>query len=285
MTTAESDGRRAVEGGLTGRPGEEEYRIDGVDQLAPFLMTIVSDSDLWMFVSSTGALTAGRVDADRALFPYETDDRLHRAVGLAGPVTVIARTLDAGRELWRPFGPTTTPGCRRSIIKRTLGNRIVFEERHPWGLTFRASWSPSDRYGWVRTVELSADGPPGGRDAGSTVEVEVLDGLVDVMPAGVDAVTEQTRSNLVDAYKRAETGPWGSLAVYALESLITDRAEPLESLTAAAVWSTGFAHAEVLLDHDAVGDMIRGRPPSPTATVTGRPGAYLLRGPVSVART
>ncbi len=54
----------------------------------------------------------------------------------------------------------------------------------------------------------------------------MLDGLLDVMPTGVDAVTEQLRSNLVDAYKRSETGQWGTAAVSALESLITDRAEP-----------------------------------------------------------
>ncbi len=280
--TAEPGAERAVVGGLTGRPGEEEYRIDGVEHMAPFLMTVVSDSDLWMFVSSTGALTAGRVDADHALFPYATDDRLHRAAGTAGPVTVIARVVDGGRRLWQPFAPTPTPGCHRSILKRTLGDRIVFEERRPsWGLTFRASWAPSDRYGWVRTVELRADDATDGHGA-DTVDLEVLDGLVDVMPAGVDAFTEQIRSNLVDAYKRAETGPWGSLAVYALESLISDRAEPLESLTATAVWSTGDAPADVLLDADAVADMIDGRPAATSALVTGRPGAYLLRGPVSV---
>ncbi len=279
--TAGSGGQRTVVGGLTGRPGEEEYRIDGVEHLAPFLMTVVSDSDLWMFVSSSGALTAGRVDADHALFPYVTDDRLHHAAGDAGPVTVIARIDDGRRRLWQPFAPTPTPGCRRSIRKRVSGDRVVFEERRPsWGLTFRATWAPSDRYGWVRTVELAADATPD--DDGHLVDLEVLDGLVDVMPAGVDAYTEQVRSNLVDAYKRAETGPWGSLALYALESLISDRAEPLEALTATVVWSTGSAPADVLLDADAVADMVDGRPAAGSDLVTGRPGAYLLRGPVSV---
>ena len=271
-----------VTGGLAVVDGIEHYRIDGVEHMAPFLMTVVSDSDLWMFVSSTGALTAGRVDADRALFPYETDDRLHRAAGITGPITLISRTLDGDRELWQPFGPSTTAGCRRSIAKSVLGNRLVFEEHRPsWALTFRAIWEPSDRFGWVRTVELRHDGSTG-HDTGAR-GYEVLDGLLDVMPGGVDASTEQIRSNLVDAYKRTETGPWGTLVVYSLESQLSDRAEPIEALTANIVWSSGLT--DILLDAGAVDDMIAGRPSTPTTLVTGRPGAHLLRGAVVVSPT
>ena len=144
---------------LTAVDGVEYYRIDGVEQMPPFLMTVVSDGDLWMFVSSTGALTAGRIDADHALFPYETDDRLHRNAGLTGPVTVIARTVEGRRQLWRPFGPERNPACRRSIAKSVLGDRLVFEEHHEdWGLDFRATWAPSSTHGWVRTVELTDRG-------------------------------------------------------------------------------------------------------------------------------
>ena len=167
-----------VSGGLTVVDGVEYYRIDGVEQMRPFLMTVVSDGDLWMFVSSTGSLTAGRIDADHALFPYETDDRLHRNAGLTGPVTVIARTVDGRRQLWRPFGAERNPVCRRSIAKSVLGDRLVFEEHHEdWGLGFRATWAPSGTYGWARTVELIDLG-------GHGAEFEVLDGLLDVMPGG-----------------------------------------------------------------------------------------------------
>ena len=278
--TARVDGMvtGGVSGGLTVVDGVEYYRIDGVEQMRPFLMTVVSDGDLWMFVSSTGALTAGRIDADHALFPYETDDRLHRNAGLTGPVTVLARTVDGRRQLWRPFGPERNPACRRSIAKSALGDRLVFEEHHEdWGLGFRATWAPSGSYGWARTVELIDLG-------GHGAQLEVLDGLLDVMPAGVDALTEQIRSNLVDAYKRSQTGPWSTLAIYSLESLITDRAEPAESLTATTVWSSGSGGAELELDLDAgaVAAMLDGRPAGRRRLVVGRAGAYLLRGPVTV---
>ena len=266
-----------VTGGLLVQEGVLHYRIDGVEQMRPFLMTVVSDSDLWMFVSSTGALTAGRGDADHALFPYETDDRLHRAAGLSGPVTVIARFVDGVREVWRPFDREPTPGCRRAVAKSALGDRLVFEERHPrWALRCTVTWAPSDRFGWVRTVQLT-------NESGSTAEYEVLDGLLDVMPAGVDAHTEQIRSNLVDAYKRSETGPWGTLAVFSLEALITDRAEPAEALSANVVWSSGFAGSVITLDGDALHDMLAGRTPQASHLVTGRPGAYLLSGMVDVS--
>ena len=265
-----------AQGGLVTEDGRECYRIDGLEDMAPFLATVVSDTDLWMFVASTGALTAGRVDADHALFPYETDDRLYRAAEITGPVTVVARTHDGDRELWRPFGREVTPGCTRSISKGVLGDHLTFEERHAgWGMALRVTWAPADEHGWVRTVALLDVGGGGGT-------FEVLDGLLDVMPAGVDALTEQIRSNLVDAYKRSEVGPWGTLAVYSLEAQISDRAEPVEALTATTVWSAGFDEAAVDLDHRAVGDMLAGRDRSPSHLVTGRPGAYLLRGPVTV---
>ena len=69
--------------------GVEMYRISPLDDIDPFLMTIVSNSDLWMFLSSTGGLTAGRVEPERCIFPYETDDRLHHLSGRVGPITVL----------------------------------------------------------------------------------------------------------------------------------------------------------------------------------------------------
>ena len=51
------------------------YRIADFDRLQPFMVTVTSPDDHWLFVSTTGGLTCGRVDPSRALFPYETDDR------------------------------------------------------------------------------------------------------------------------------------------------------------------------------------------------------------------
>ncbi len=56
-------------GGFMTIEGERFYRIGNYDRMPPFFMSIASDTDLWMFISSSGGLTAGRVDADGALFP------------------------------------------------------------------------------------------------------------------------------------------------------------------------------------------------------------------------
>ncbi|TVR36775.1 MAG: hypothetical protein EA388_02835 [Nitriliruptor sp.] len=276
METNMTTGQDQATGALIERDGSRWYRIAGLEHMDPFLATVVSDSDLWMFVSSAGPLTAGRRDADHAILPYETDDRLHRAAGVSGPTTLVTRGSGAARERWQPFARRVDAGCTRALEKHELGTALTFEEVNAaWGLRIRMTWRPSRAYGWVRQVELTdLDG--------TGAEVEVVDGLLDLMPAGVDAETERRASNLVDAYKRSETGRWGSAAVYALESRITDRAEPAESLAATLVWSTGFDDCEVHLDERVLEDAWHGRPRPTTPLLTGRRGAYLLRGSVSV---
>ena len=56
--------------------GENFYKISNVDGMRPFFMSLVSNSNHWLFISSTGGLTAGRKDSSNALFPYYTDDKI-----------------------------------------------------------------------------------------------------------------------------------------------------------------------------------------------------------------
>ena len=117
--------------------GVEMYRILDVDEIAPFLMTIVSNSDLWMFVSSAGGLTAGRVDPATSLFPYETDDRLHSSAGRVGPMTLLRVSNGESTILWEPFTARSS-NTRRSLFKSLLGNAVVFQEEHlDLGLQFQ----------------------------------------------------------------------------------------------------------------------------------------------------
>ena len=78
-------------GGYVDLAGERFFRISNVDAMPPFLMSLASDSDHWLFISSTGALTAGRGNPDRALFPYTTDDRIHDARDRVGGKTSSGR--------------------------------------------------------------------------------------------------------------------------------------------------------------------------------------------------
>ena len=59
-----------VEGNFETIHGERYYRIDQYDALNPFFICLASDSDHWMYIASTGGLSAGRRNPDTALFPY-----------------------------------------------------------------------------------------------------------------------------------------------------------------------------------------------------------------------
>jgi hypothetical protein len=253
--------------------GVEMCRISRYDEIPPFLMSVTSDSDLWMYVSSTGGLTAGRISEEQSLFPYETEDRLHHLYGITGPITLLRIQLASGEEVfWEPFSPWRRQAAmRRNLYKSALGNRLVFEEIHTeLGLTFRYGWSTSGQLGFVRSATLHCDN---GRDP---MRVELLDGLLNLLPAGVSLALQQTFSCLTDAYKRAEWDAATGLAIYSLTSRITDRAEPAEALSATTVWSRGLDDALVFLSEQARGVFMDGQPPQPSAVVTGRRGAFLL---------
>ena len=66
-----------------------EYKISNVDRMDPFLMSLTSSDNHWMFISSNGALTAGREKADYSLFPYITDNLIHSSLNTTGPTTTI----------------------------------------------------------------------------------------------------------------------------------------------------------------------------------------------------
>ena len=55
---------------------EYYYKITNSNLMRPFFMSIVSDSNHWMFISSKGGLSADRKDSDHSLFPYYTDDKI-----------------------------------------------------------------------------------------------------------------------------------------------------------------------------------------------------------------
>jgi len=56
--------RASVGGKHVTLDGEAFYQIANYDCMRPFFMSIVSGGDHWMFISSTGALTAGRRHPD-----------------------------------------------------------------------------------------------------------------------------------------------------------------------------------------------------------------------------
>ena len=72
--------------------GEQFYKIEDYNNMPAFFMNIVSDSDHWMFISSNGALTAGRKNPDNALFPYYADDKITDSPDNTGNKTISSKT-------------------------------------------------------------------------------------------------------------------------------------------------------------------------------------------------
>ncbi|MGD0462143.1 MAG: hypothetical protein ABSB74_06620 [Tepidisphaeraceae bacterium] len=265
-------GRRVRREGFVLIDGLEMYQIPDYGRLEPFLISVTNESDLWMYASSAGGLTAGRVDADHALFPYESVDRLHRGQGTSGAATLLRVSRDGGPAvLWEPFAcQSCPPAVERNLYKNSLGNRLMFEEIHQQlGLIFRYTWATSTRFGFVRVASLV-------NDDDSDVCVELLDGLLNILPAGVHLAMQQNLSSLVDAYKQSELDSATGLAMYHLTATVTDRPEPSEALTATTVWSRGLADASVLLREEARSDFRQGRRLTPTGLVAGQRGAFFL---------
>jgi len=251
--------------------GESWYRIDNPDAQAPFFVALASDSDLWAFISTAGSLAAGRGDPDGAFFPYETVDKIHLRWEHTGPRTWILFGGPEQTELWQPFAPRLDgQGGHRSVWKNLTGTRLRLREEHPGGrLVFQQEWSTSAELGLVRTARIEAPLGP--------VPVQVLDGLLNLVPPGVGFEHSSTMSSLTDAYKWNESAAGGRLGLFTLYAQIWDRAEPKESFLALAAWHAGLPEGtRTLLSAHQVPEFCRtGCVESETLT-RGRRGAFLV---------
>jgi hypothetical protein len=243
--------------------------VPDVDRMEPFLVSVVSPSDHWLYASSRGGLTAGRVHAEGALFPYVTDDLLHRAHEDAGGWTCLHVDRGGARTTWEPLRPRMAPHLRRSLHKSVAGDRLRYVEHHDaLDLSIEVQWAFSEAFGLVRTVSL--------RNRGAAATIHLADGLNGLLPAGAPLGLVQTASCLVDAYGRAAWDEAGELAIFSLEALPSDRAEPAEALRANVAWCHGLDVEAVLLSRTQLDAFARGEPARAEARVTGRPRAFLV---------
>ncbi|MBL7852836.1 MAG: hypothetical protein JNL17_00445 [Cyclobacteriaceae bacterium] len=246
--------------------------------MRPFFMSIISDSDHWLFIGSNGGLTAGRKDADNALFPYYTDDKIIESADVTGPKTIFRIQGDGDTFLWEPFSVryANLYDIERNLYKNTYGNKVLFEEvNHDLKLTFRYQWSTSSRFGFVRTSWLVNDG-------GSAARVALVDGIQNIMPYGVGSALQNKTSNLVDAYKRSELETQTGVGIFALSAIIVDKPEPSEALKASIAWSLGLSNATHLLSSRQLENFRKGIPLQEETDVKAEKGAYFLSTDVSL---
>ncbi len=252
--------------------------ISNVDKMRPFFMSVVSDSNHWMFIGSNGGVSAGRKDAEYALFPYYTDDKIVESAEITGSKSIFRLDKEGEAHIWEPFSIryATKYNTSRNLYKSIYGNKIIFEEiNYDLGLTFQYQWASSDVYGFVKESTLI-------NNTQEALSITLLDGIQNIVPCGVESGTQVRSSNLVDAYKRSELDPKSGIGIYALSAIIVDKAEPSEALKANTVWSGGLENPTYLLSSRQLDNFRNGQELTQEEDVKAEKGAYFISDTVSL---
>jgi len=243
-------------------------KISNVDQMRPFFMSIVSNANHWMFISSNGGLTAGRKDCDLALFPYYTDDKITESSEITGSKTIFQVHKNNKIYLWEPFSSNYKGvyKIQTNLYKSTYGNKIIFEEiNEDLNLSYSYEWNFSNLFGFVKKSKIR-------NNTNEAVVVSVIDGIQNIIPFGVSAELQNGKSNLVDAYKKNEL--INTIGVYSLSSMIIDKAEPSEALKATIAYSLGLEANNYLVSSLQLANFRKGSLISSEDCVKGEKGAF-----------
>ncbi len=263
---------KEIKGELVNIDNEAYYKISNSNAMRPFFMSIVSDSNHWMFISSNGGLTAGRKDSESSLFPYYTDDKITESAEITGSKSLFRVTKNNKIYLWEPFSNRYSGiyDVTRNIYKNKYGNKVIFEEiNHDLKLSFRYQWNSSNEYGFIKKSTLL-------NNDDVKTKVTVLDGLQNILPSGVSSGLQNSSSNLVDAYKKCELESEVGLGIYALSAFIVDKAEPSEALMANIVWSLGIDNPVYLLSSLQLDKFRQGNPLDQEEDIKAEKGSYFI---------
>jgi hypothetical protein len=274
--TSKSD--KKITGELVTYENESYYKISNSHTMRPFFMSIISDSNHWMFISSNGGLTAGRKNAEYAIFPYYTDDKITELAETTGCKSIFRIQKNDKTLLWEPFSERQAGiySIVRNLYKNEFGNKVIFEEiNEDLELTFKYQWNSSDEFGFVRKTTLI-------NNSDQNLDISILDGFQDIIPFGVNSDLQGTRSNLVDAYKKCEIEADSGLGIYALSAIIVDKAEPSEALKANLIWSLGLENPIYLLSSLQLNNFRRGIKLQQEVDMKAEKGAYFLNANINL---
>ncbi|MBN2440080.1 MAG: hypothetical protein JXJ04_02000, partial [Spirochaetales bacterium] len=247
------------------------YKIENVREMDEFFITLVSDADHWMFISSKGALTAGRINPDQALFPYDTVDRIYAYKNRTGVKTALRVTKEDKTFLWEPWSDISGKiyDITGNIYKHTTGCELIFEEiNHTLGLSVSYSWSFGRNYGFIKKNKIS-------NLLHQPVSITLADGFTNMMSPGITRQILTSFSCLTDAYKYNVVHPCG-LAAYNLASGITDKAEPEESLRATICWNAGLNNSHISLSSEAFHSFCNGKETPDSSILKGHQNDYIV---------
>ena len=251
---------------------ENFYKISNVNKMRPFFMSIVSAYDHWLFISSSGALSAGRKDSNNALFPYYTDDKITESYEITGSKSIFHVHKGNRDYLWEPFTKTSdfVYQNNRNLYKNLRGNKIIFEEiNNDLGIKFSYQWTTCDKYGFIKTSSIK-------NLNNEDISVTLLDGIQNILPWGLDEGIQNNTSNLADAYKRNELDRNSKIGIFALSATIVDRAEPSEALKSNVVFHLGLKENKILLSSLQLDKFRKGFNIDEETDVKAEKGAYFI---------
>ena len=257
---------------------ENYYKIENVDAMRPFFMSIVSPYDHWLFISSNGSLSAGRKDSNNALFPYYTDDKITELQEITGNKTIFKILNKNEISIWEPFSLRNYGlyNIERNLYKNLKGNKVIFEEiNKSIGLTYKYQWATCDEFGFVKKSSIKNNGS-------DVISIELVDGIQNILPWGVDEALQNSTSNLVDAYKRNELEESSKIGIYALSAIIVDKAEPSEALKANISWSNGFNDCKILISSLQLDNFRKNIKLNQENDVKAEKGAYFINSQISL---
>ena len=272
---------KKVEGIFVEIENEKFYKISNYNQMTDFFMTIVSDSDHWMYISSNGSLTAGRKNRNNTLFPYYTDDKIHDYENKTGSKTFCLVKKNEKLFWWEPFTSESEKvyEVERNIYKSIYGNKLIFEEiNFDLDLAFSYGWYNSEKYGWIKKSYLTSLSE-------TTTPIQIIDGLQNILPHGIDYLFQNEYSNLADAYKKNECLPESNLGLFMLSSIPADRAEPSEALKTTTVWAKhSLYNAKILLSTKQIQNFKTGKTINTETDIRAARGAYFIAGETSLKK-
>jgi len=248
------------------------FKISDVNKMRHFFMSIVSDSNHWLFLSSNGGISAGRKNSEYALFPYYTDDKITDTAEITGSKTIVRIVNNDSTILWEPFSVRSEGrfDITRNLYQNQYSNKVIFEEiNNTLELIFCYEWNSSNQFGFVKRSTIQNIGT-------KAIAFEIVDGLQNVLPYGVPSDLQTKASNLADAYKRSELMPNENIGIFALSAIIVDKAEPSEALKANVVWQLGIENTTHLLSSLQLQAFRNGESLVQETDVKGEKGAYFI---------